>query len=129
LCLDAGGLVDCGSPCIADQHPETCCAVLQRLGRIGGSIEAAIEHLQGCRQRRAHSQGSPGPPDAAAVTVEPAHEALLRQWGLLQGWLAEDTGLLTVLDGIKRGARDWEQFLCLIDCNDDGRRRLQIPHP
>jgi hypothetical protein len=39
--------------------------------------------------------------------VEPAHEALLRQWGLLQGWLAEDTGLLTVLDGIKRGARDW----------------------
>jgi hypothetical protein len=45
--------------------------------------------------------------DTKEVTVEPAHEALLRQWGLLQGWLAEDTGLLTVLDGIKRGARDW----------------------
>jgi formylglycine-generating enzyme required for sulfatase activity len=45
--------------------------------------------------------------DTKEVTVEPAHEALLRQWGLLQGWLAEDSGLLTVLDGIKRGARDW----------------------
>jgi hypothetical protein len=45
--------------------------------------------------------------DTKEVTVEPAYEALLRQWGLLQGWLAEDTGLLTVLDGIKRGARDW----------------------
>src|SRR5262249_47473063 len=46
--------------------------------------------------------------DTKEVTVEPAHEALLRQWGLLQGWLAEDTGLLTVLDGIKRASRDWE---------------------
>jgi formylglycine-generating enzyme required for sulfatase activity len=45
--------------------------------------------------------------DTKEVTIEPAHEALLRQWGLLQGWLAEDTGLLTVLEGIKRGARDW----------------------
>jgi formylglycine-generating enzyme required for sulfatase activity len=41
------------------------------------------------------------------TTIEPAHEALLRQWGLLQGWLKEDAALLTVLDGIKRSARDW----------------------
>jgi formylglycine-generating enzyme required for sulfatase activity len=41
-------------------------------------------------------------------TVEFVHEALLRQWGLLQGWLAEDTGLLVVLEGTKRGSRDWE---------------------
>lgn len=40
-------------------------------------------------------------------TIEPAHDALLRQWGLLQGWLREDAGLLTVLDGIKRASRDW----------------------
>jgi formylglycine-generating enzyme required for sulfatase activity len=43
------------------------------------------------------------------ITIEPAHEALLRQWGLLQGWLKEDAALLTVLDGIKRAARDWEK--------------------
>jgi formylglycine-generating enzyme required for sulfatase activity len=45
--------------------------------------------------------------DTGANTIEPAHEALLRQWGLLQGWLAEDAGLLAVLEGVKRASRDW----------------------
>src|SRR5262249_42158123 len=45
--------------------------------------------------------------DTGETTIEPAHEALLRQWGLLQGWLEEDTGLLIVLDGVKRASRDW----------------------
>jgi hypothetical protein len=45
--------------------------------------------------------------DTGEVTVEPVHEALLRQWGLLQGWLAEDAGLLCVLEGVKRASRDW----------------------
>jgi WD40 repeat protein len=41
------------------------------------------------------------------TTIEPAHEALLRQWSLLEGWLADDSELLAVLEGIKRAARDW----------------------
>jgi tetratricopeptide (TPR) repeat protein len=41
------------------------------------------------------------------TTIEPAHEALLRQWGLLQGWLEEDVGALSVFDGLRRAARDW----------------------
>jgi formylglycine-generating enzyme required for sulfatase activity len=45
--------------------------------------------------------------DTGEHTIEPAHEALLRQWGLLQGWLAEDAGLLSVMDGVKRASRDW----------------------
>jgi formylglycine-generating enzyme required for sulfatase activity len=45
--------------------------------------------------------------DTKETTIEPAHEALIRKWGLLQGWLKEDAPLLTVLDGIKRAARDW----------------------
>jgi formylglycine-generating enzyme required for sulfatase activity len=45
--------------------------------------------------------------DSKETTIEPVHEALLRQWGVLQGWLREDTPFLTVLDGIKRAARDW----------------------
>ncbi len=45
--------------------------------------------------------------DTGEKTVEPAHEALLRQWGLLQGWLKEDSGLLSVMDGVKRATRDW----------------------
>jgi hypothetical protein len=45
--------------------------------------------------------------ETGEVTIEPVHEALLRQWGLLQGWLAEDAGLLGVLEGVKRASRDW----------------------
>jgi formylglycine-generating enzyme required for sulfatase activity len=45
--------------------------------------------------------------DTGEKTIEPAHEALLRQWGMLQGWLTEDSGLLTVMDSVKRASRDW----------------------
>jgi formylglycine-generating enzyme required for sulfatase activity len=45
--------------------------------------------------------------ETGEVTIEPVHEALLRQWGLLQGWLTEDAGLLGVLEGVKRASRDW----------------------
>ncbi len=44
----------------------------------------------------------------SSITIEPAHEALLRQWSLLEGWLSEDFALLAALEGIKRAARDWE---------------------
>lgn len=47
--------------------------------------------------------------DSGEVTVEPAHEALLRRWDLLHGWLIEDTALLSVLEGVKRAARDWAE--------------------
>lgn len=46
-------------------------------------------------------------PDTQEATLEPAHEALLRQWGLLQGWLEEDLGLLATLEGVRRATRDW----------------------
>ncbi len=45
--------------------------------------------------------------DSGEVTVEPAHEALLRQWDLLRGWLVEDIALLSVLEAVKRASRDW----------------------
>ena len=45
--------------------------------------------------------------DAGEPTIEPVHEALLRQWSLLGGWLTEDAGLLAVLEGVKRASRDW----------------------
>jgi hypothetical protein len=41
------------------------------------------------------------------VTIEPAHESLLRQWGLLKGWLEEDFAALMTLEAVKRAARDW----------------------
>ncbi len=48
-----------------------------------------------------------GDRERSEVTIEPAHEALLRQWGLLRGWLEEDFAALTTLEGVKRAARDW----------------------
>ena len=42
------------------------------------------------------------------ATIEPAHEALLRQWGLLEGWLKEDFGLLATLEAVKRASAEWD---------------------
>jgi TPR repeat protein len=42
------------------------------------------------------------------TTVEPAHEALLRQWGKLRGWLEEDAAALSTLETVKSASRDWE---------------------
>jgi WD40 repeat protein len=41
------------------------------------------------------------------TTVEPAHEALLRQWSELQAWLKEETADLLTLGGVQQAARDW----------------------
>jgi formylglycine-generating enzyme required for sulfatase activity len=57
--------------------------------------------------------------DTGEATIEPAHEALLRQWGLLEGWLTEDAGLLGVLEGVKRAGRDWAA---------NGRNRAWLAH-
>ena len=46
--------------------------------------------------------------DTGEVTIEPAHEALLRQWGLLQAWLDEDAETLGALEGVRRATREWE---------------------
>jgi tetratricopeptide (TPR) repeat protein len=56
----------------------------------------------------AHAETDASGAETRVVTIEPAHEALLRQWGLLEGWLAEDFALLTTLEGVKRATRDWE---------------------
>jgi hypothetical protein len=42
------------------------------------------------------------------MTVEPAHEVLLRQWSLLQGWLEEDRSALITLEAIRRAADEWK---------------------
>ncbi len=47
------------------------------------------------------------PTMTAAVPIEPAHEALLRQWPVMVGWLAEDKALLAALAGVRQATRDW----------------------
>jgi TIR domain len=41
------------------------------------------------------------------ATIEPAHEALLRQWDDLRGWLEEDRVLLTTIEVVTRAAGEW----------------------
>jgi len=45
--------------------------------------------------------------DNGDTTIEPAHEALLRQWGLLKDWLEEDFSALATLESLQRATRDW----------------------
>jgi len=42
-------------------------------------------------------------------TIEVAHEALLRTWPLLGGWLAEDRDKLRLLESLRRSAEEWDQ--------------------
>jgi tetratricopeptide (TPR) repeat protein len=47
-------------------------------------------------------------PDTGEAAAEPAHDALLRQWKTLKGWLDEEFEWLARLEGVKRAAREWE---------------------
>lgn len=73
-----------------------------RLSEIPAEARPLIQHLV---ERRLLATDANK--DMGEITIEPAHEALLRQWGLLEGWLTEDAGLLAVLEAVKRGSRDW----------------------
>ncbi len=73
-----------------------------RLSEIPAEARPLIQHL--VEQRLLATDVNK---DTGQATIEPAHEALLRQWSLLDGWLTEDAGLLAVLEGVKRASRDW----------------------
>ncbi len=73
-----------------------------RLSEIPAEARPLVQHLIAARLLSTDVA-----PDTGERTVEPAHEALLRQWGLLQGWLEEDFAALSALEGVKRAARDW----------------------
>ena len=75
---------------------------IARLSEIPAEARPLIQHL--VEQRLLATDVNK---DTGEATIEPAHEALLRQWGLLEGWLTEDAGLLAVLEGVKRASRDW----------------------
>jgi formylglycine-generating enzyme required for sulfatase activity len=75
---------------------------IARLSEIPVEARPLIQHL--IEQRLLATDVNK---DTGEAIIEPAHEALLRQWGLLEGWLSEDAGLLAMLEGVKRASRDW----------------------
>ena len=91
-------------PWLAGIDPETG-APRRRVARLSEIPEEArplVEHLIAVRLLSTDVS-----PETGERTIEPAHEALLRQWGLLQDWLEEDFAALSTLEGVKRAARDW----------------------
>ncbi len=92
-------------PLIAGVDPDTGIA-RRRVARLSEIPEEARPLIQLLVEQRLLSTDVAK--STGEVTLEPAHEALLRQWGLLQAWLVEDSTALTALESIKRAARDWE---------------------
>jgi len=75
-----------------------------RLSEIPAEARPLIQHLVEQRLLATDVNKKTG-----EATIEPAHEALLRQWDLLDRCLKEDAGLLAVLEGVKRASRDWDK--------------------
>lgn len=76
-----------------------------RLSEIDPDSRPLIRHL--IEARLLSSDQAPGEDEP---TIEPAHEALLRQWPVLAHWLEEDRALLTTLEGVLSATRDWETY-------------------
>ena len=49
-------------------------------------------------------------PQSRLPTVEPAHEALFREWPRLRRWLDEDRGALVLLGHLREAAESWGQL-------------------
>lgn len=104
-------------PWLAGVDPETN-APRRRVARLSEIPEEArplVNHLVAERllstEQAFDTTGDPGNGGLVRrgeITVEPAHEALLRQWGLLDGWLQEEAGAFSVAYGVKRAATEWE---------------------
>jgi WD40 repeat protein len=90
-------------PWLAGIDPDTRSPrrAIARLSEIPAETRPLVQHL--IDQRLLATDVS----QAGEQTIEPAHEALLRQWGLLQDWLKEDLAQLSTLEGIQRATRDW----------------------
>lgn len=91
-------------PWLAGIDPETG-SPRRRVARFAEIPEEAlslIQHLVEARLLSTDRDRTTG-----AITIEPSHEALLRQWGLLKGWLEEDFAALSAIEAVKRAAMDW----------------------
>ncbi len=83
------------------------------LDRLPAEAHRLLELLTRARLLVANQE--PG----AAASIEVVHEALLRQWPRLRGWLEEERDALRAIDALSRAAAEWAQR---------GRRQAWIVH-
>ena len=91
-------------PWLAGIDPETGLPRrrVARLAEIPAEARPLINHLVDARLLSTDKDSETG-----EITIEPSHEVLLRQWGILRGWLDEDFGALTALESVRRSASEW----------------------
>lgn len=99
-------------PLIATVDPDTglprrSLALRQAL-RARPGLDAMASRLVEQRLLLADSRHLDGAAEPVDV-VEIAHEALLRQWSLLEHWLRERQGDLSAIETVRRAARDWQR--------------------
>jgi tetratricopeptide (TPR) repeat protein len=112
-------------PWLAGIDPETG-SPRRRIARLADVPSEAVPLIALLVEQRLLSTDAVTTQDGAReTTLEPAHEALLRQWGLLQGWLQEDLGALTTLEAVKRAARDWAANARAFDWLNHAGSRLE----
>lgn len=85
-----------------DPHTRQPRRRVARLSEVPAEARPLLEHFV------THRLLATDHDEAGSVTIEPAHEALLRQWPTLLGWLEEDAADLSVLDTLQNATRDWE---------------------
>lgn len=93
-------------PALAAIDPETRTPRrrVARLSEIPAEARPLVERLV-----QARLISSDLDPETRERSLEPAHEALLRQWSLMETWLDEDARHLLVLEGVERAASDWAE--------------------
>lgn len=85
-------------------------AVRQAIREAAPQLDALVSRL--VEQRLLLSDARPlpgGGPGVLAVVVEVAHEALLRQWSLLEQWLRLLAADLSNAETLRRAAHDWQR--------------------
>ncbi|MCB9741031.1 MAG: CHAT domain-containing protein [Alphaproteobacteria bacterium] len=87
-------------------------ALLATLRPVEPELEArfdgVVERLEGARLvYRGEQEGEP--------TLEVAHEALIRRWGMLRRWLREDQGMLAQLEEMEGWAEQYAEHGTLLD--------------
>ncbi|MBV8266649.1 MAG: tetratricopeptide repeat protein [Planctomycetaceae bacterium] len=73
-------------------------------GADPGAVEAVVRRLTDARLITTEGD----PKKAGAVSVEVAHEALVRGWGRLRAWIDADRAGLRTHHQLAEAARDWE---------------------
>src|SRR5262249_29957361 len=86
----------------ADEFARRIAPVDELPAAARGLVHLLVAHRLLIRDRRATPDGL-----GEVVVVEVAHEALLREWRLLAGWLDEEKSALRTVEVVSRAARDW----------------------